>query len=104
MRCTVWHHLNAYYHVNREPGDDNRESISAIQIAELRHRAAETRRLEENQGEWRATLLLRNRSQRVKCDLILITGRVIPTLVGSSRHHENFIRETFIRYSVTTDT
>lgn len=53
MRRTVWHHPNAYYHVNREPGDDNGESISAIQIVGLRRRAAETRRLEENQGEGR---------------------------------------------------
>lgn len=53
VRHTVWHHPNAYYHVNGEPGDDNGESISAIQIAGLWRRSTETRRdiLEENKGE-----------------------------------------------------
>lgn len=50
VRHTVWHHPNAYYHVNGEPGDDNRESISAIQIAGLRRYPAKMRRIEENKG------------------------------------------------------
>jgi len=50
-RRTVWHHPNTYYHVNGESGDDNGESISAIQITGLRCRSIETRWIEENKKE-----------------------------------------------------